>query len=150
MKIIVAGQDLTEDLGPELKRQAEQMARGDTSRQPAKYDQTVSILALANAQSEETFLSELIRLLHYREGVDTHPYAIPCPPGLCGKCLVVVRKALWKLLRYQHDRMAFRQNLVSSQLTSALEFEIVQRRRETADLRQRLDELERRIVEARP
>ncbi len=150
MKIMVAGQDLTGDLGPELKRRAGQMACGGTSRQPAVFPETLNIEALARTRTEEAYLTELMRLLRCREGVDTHPYAMPCRPGWRGKFMVVVRKALWKLLRYQHDRMTFRQNLVNSQLTSALEFEMDQRRRETADLRQRLDDLERRIGEGRP
>ena len=85
----------------------------------------------------------MIRLLRYRDGVDTLPFHIPGRPGLCGRLIVQVKKGLWKILRYQHDRIAFRQNLINTMLASALEFEIAQRRKETDDLMRRVAELEK-------
>ncbi len=144
MKISVAGRDRTQDLGPDLRRQAENMARGDTSRQPAKLPDSISALALRKATSDADYLNELIRLLRWRDGVDTLPFHIPCRPGLCGRLAVRIKEVFWKLLRYQHDRIAFRQNLINTQLTSALEFEIVQRQKEADELKQRVAELEKK------
>lgn len=143
MKITIAGRDRTDDLGPVLRTQAEAMARGDTICQPAKLPDEISALALSRTTSAEDYLSELTRLLRYREGVDALSFHIPVRPGRCGRLLGRVKQGLWKLLRYQHERMAFRQNLINAQLTSALEFEIVQRRQETDDLKRRLAELEK-------
>jgi hypothetical protein len=144
MKITIAGRDRTDDLGPVLRRQAEIMARGDRKHQPDKLPDEISALALAQTKSAEDYLSELIRLLRYREGVDAAlPLHIPVRPGPGGRLIGQVKRGLWKLLRYQHEHMALRQNLINAQLTSALEFEIVQRRRETDDLKRRLAELEK-------
>lgn len=143
MKITIAGRDRTDDLGPVLRTQAEDMARGDTSCQPARLPDEISALVLARTKSAEDYLSEMMRLLRYREGVDALPFHIPVRPGRCGRILGRVKQGLWKLLRYQHERMAFRQNLINAQLTSALEFEVVQRRQETEDLKRRLAELEK-------
>jgi hypothetical protein len=119
------------------------MARGDVLCQPARLPEEISALALSRTKSAEDYLGELTRLLRYREGVDTRSFHIPVRPGPCGRMIGRVKQGLWKLLRYQHERMAFRQNLINAQLTSALEFEIVQRRQETDDLKRRLAELEK-------
>ncbi len=56
-----------------------------------------------------------------------------------------MKRCLWKLLRYQHDRIVFRQNLINGLFTQALESELLLRRRETAELRARLAALEKQI-----
>ena len=143
MKLIVAGHDRTQDLGPALRQQAAMMARGDDRHQPARIAANISALALRGAASDAGYLDELIRLLRYRDGVDTLPFHIPGRPGLCGRLLVRVKQGLWKLLRYQHDRIAFRQNLINTLLASALEFELAQRQKEMAGLKRRVAELEK-------
>jgi hypothetical protein len=146
MKIIVAGKDQTEELGPAVRRQAEAMRRGDTNRRPAELPAVISALALRQTASESAYLNELLRLIRYREGVDTLPFHIPVRPGRLGRLLGRIKGLLWTLLRYQHDRIVFRQNLINSQLTSALEFESQARQREVADLARRVAELEKRIA----
>lgn len=143
MKLSIAGHDRTQDLGPELRQQAAIMARGDDRHQPARIAAHISALALARAQSDTEYLDHLIRLIRYRDAVDTLDFDIPRKPGLAGLCMTRLKAFLWKLLRYQHDRIAFRQNLINTQLTSALEFEFTQRQKETDDLKRRVAELEK-------
>ena len=143
MKLSVAGQDRTHDLGRELRRQAEVMARGATSRKLAPFPPEISARALARAQSEAEYLDQLIGLIRCRNAVDTLDFSIPRKPGVAGLFMARLKALLWKLLRYQHDQIAFRQNLINTQLTSALEFEFTQRQKETADLKRRVAELEK-------
>jgi len=81
-------------------------------------------------------------LLRYRDAFDTYDFDIPRKPGPVGSVMARVKKALWKLLRYQHDRIAFRQNLINSLFTNAVEFEMAERKRTDADLNRRLDKAE--------
>jgi len=143
MKLNVAGQDRTQTLGPALRQQAEIMARGDDHHQPARIAADISALALARAKSDADYLAHLIRLIRHRDAVDTLAFDIPRKPGLAGRCMQRLKALLWKLLRYQHDRITFRQNLINTQLTSALEFEVAQRQKEMADLKRRVAKLEK-------
>ena len=142
MKISVAGQDRTHDLGRELRRQAAVMERGEANHKP-KPDALAAPDIMPLAQSEAEYLDQLIGLIRCRNAVDTLDFAIPRKPGLFGLFITRLKALLWKLLRYQHDRIAFQQNLVNIQLTSALEFAIAQHRKETADLKRRVAELEK-------
>lgn len=143
MKLSIAGQDRTKDLGAALRQQAGIIARGDTSCQPARLPAEISALALARAKSDADYMDRFIRLIRCRDAVDTLPFHIPRKPGFAGRCMASFKAFLWKLLRYQHDRIAFRQNLINTQLTSALEFEFTQRQKETEDLKRRVAELEK-------
>ena len=143
MKLSVAGQDRIQDLGQALHQQAEAMERGPARRKLVPLPPEISALALARAQSDAEYMDHLIRLIRYRDAVDTLDFDIPRKPGLAGLIMTRLKAFLWKLLRYQHDRIAFRQNLINTQLTSALEFEFTQRQKETADLKRRVAELEK-------
>lgn len=142
MKLIVAGQDRTQDLGQTLRHEAEAMERMDSSRKPAEISSGISALALRHATSDADYLNELIRLLRYRHGVDTLDFKIPGRRGPRGWLMIRIKKALWKLLRYQHDRIAFRQNWINAMLFSTLEFEIAARRKEVAELSRQVAQLE--------
>lgn len=144
MKLSIAGQDRTADIAPLLRSQAAALESAPERRRPLLLPPEISALALSRAKSEAEYLSELIRLLHFREGVDTLPFGIPSRPGPRGWLMTQFKRALWRLLRYQHDRIAFRQNLINTMLSGALEFEVRQRQKELADLRQRVVELEKR------
>ena len=142
MKLSVAGRDRTHDLGRELRRQAGVMERGEANHKPKSALVAPEIMPLARAQSEAEYLDQLIGLIRCRNAVDTLDFAIPRKPGVVGLFMTKLKARLWKLLRYQHDRIAFQQNLINIQLTSALEFEVTQRQKETADLKRRVAELE--------
>lgn len=120
MKIIVANRDRTAELGPSLKVDAEQRARDPRC---LFLDWSVNALSLSDATSEVDYLDRFIRLTRYKNHVDTRIFDIPRSAGLKGRIMTVVKQVLWKVLRYQHDRMAFRQNLVNSNLIAAVEFQ---------------------------
>jgi hypothetical protein len=51
---------------------------------------------------------------------------------------------VWRCLRYQHERIAFRQNQINRMFSSGLEFEQAQRAATIAALERRVAELEAR------
>ena len=143
MKLNVAGQDRTHDLGRELRRQAAVMEREKSSLKPKPELVAPDIIPLARAQSEAEYLDQLIGLIRCRNAVGTLDFAIPRKSGIVGWFITRLKALLWKLLRYQHDRIAFQQNLINAHLTDALEYEVTQRQKETADLKRRMAELEK-------
>lgn len=106
----------------------------------------ISALRLAETESEARFQDRFIQLMRIREGVDTNPFRIPRAPGWRGSLAVRLKVFLWQLLRYQHDRITFRQNLINSSLGGALEFEHRLRSREIDELRRSVAGLESRLA----
>ncbi|HBA82486.1 MAG TPA: hypothetical protein DCZ95_00175 [Verrucomicrobia bacterium] len=137
----MANQDRTAELGALLRQQA--ASRRPSMLPPALAPQH-SALALRQARNTAEYQSILVNLIRIRRGITTSDFSIPHKPGWKGSLLAGARRFLWKLLRYQHDRMAFQQNVLNELLIGALEFEREQRLAETEALRQRVDALERK------
>ncbi|MFN2352425.1 MAG: hypothetical protein ABR497_10810 [Kiritimatiellia bacterium] len=140
MQIWVAGKPAPE-LAGQVRAAADDMARGP--RRPDEVSPEIGAPALAHCASDADYLEHFMRLLRYRDAVDTLDFEIPCRPGPAGRLMRALKRVLWKLLRYQHDRIAFRQNLINGLHTQALEWELRQRQREIAELRGRITALER-------
>lgn len=142
MKIIVAGEDCALSLGTEIRQAAAALKKLTGRAAPPKISAEIGALALHQATSDSDYLQHYLRLLRYRDAFDTCDFDIPRAPGLFGAVLGGVKKILWKLLRYQYDRIAFRQNLINGLFTGALEFEIAERKRREGELGKRLERLE--------
>ena len=65
-------------------------------------------------------LDTYLRLLRLRTAVRTDAFRVPRRPGPLGRLLGVVRLVAWRMLRYQHDRMFFKQNTVNALLAEAV------------------------------
>ena len=132
MKITVAGQDRSGDLGQAVAAEAArlQAAGGIGALAP---DHTA--LRLKVEDPRQDYLGKFIDLLRIRHGIRTTDYYIPRGPGLRGKVAVALKTFLWKLLRYQHDRITYQQNTVNELTINALEFQ-----------QARIAELERRLA----
>jgi hypothetical protein len=141
VKIIVAGEDRSADLG----RAVSESARGRAAVAPlrSRYPDH-SALTLGQAESEEEYLRRFVRLLGVRHTVDTGAFRVPPARGVAGRQLARLRAVLWKLLRYQHDGIVFQQNVVNEAVTAALEFENDSLRTEVEALKQRVAVLENR------
>jgi len=74
--------------------------------------------------------------------VSTESFPIPGKPGSTGTILRTIKGILWKLLRYQHDRMAFQQNAINELVISSFDFQRTASRRAIADLEHRIRALE--------
>ena len=138
MKLSVAGKDRTADLGPEIAAEA---ARLKASASIGTLAPEHTALRLKRSKDLDDYVYHFIELLRMRHGVRTADYYIPRGPGLRGKVAVAVKTFLWKLLRYQHDRMSFQQNLVNELAIDALEFQ-PRLGRELAELDRRVARLE--------
>ena len=142
MKIIIAGHDCTKELGGEIWKRAADLKKITGRAAPPKVSAEIGALALHKAVSDADYLNHFVRLLRYRDAFDTYDFDIPRKPGVVGSVMARIKKVLWKLLRYQHDRIAFRQNLINGLFTSAVEFEMAERKRTDDELNRRLDKAE--------
>ena len=142
MKILIAGQDCTKTLGEDIRQRADQLKKLKDRAAPPKVSAEIGALALGRAFSDADYLNHFVRLLRYRDAFDTYDFDVPRKPGIAGALMAKVKKALWKLLRYQHDRIAFRQNLINGLFTSAVEFEMAERKRTDDEINRRLDKAE--------
>lgn len=118
MKLWIAGQDRTAEFQAAVERETERMAARGAC---VFFPEDISALRLRRAQHEADYLvlfSELVRRRHH---IDTLGFRIPRRPGPIGALGAALRRVLWRVLRYQHDRMAYRQNLVNSHLFALVE-----------------------------
>jgi hypothetical protein len=119
MKLIVAGVERSKDLGARLSAAARAMPSSDRldPRPPQ-----VSAFRLRDARDEADYARLYAELARQRLGLSTAPFAIPRRPGPAGILGNRIKFWLWKLLRYQHDRMAHQQNGVNELLGSSLQW----------------------------
>lgn len=142
MKILIAGQDYTQELGKEIRQKAAALKKLTGRAAPPEVSVEIGAGALQKASSDADYLNHFVRLLRYRDAFDTYDFDIPRKPGPFGAIMAGIKSFLWKLLRYQHDRIAFRQNLINGLFTSAIEFEMAERKRTDSELVRRLDKAE--------
>ena len=142
MKLILNGQDRSADLGAALAAAARQRPAG---QKPYAIAEAINALRLQGTANEAGYADELLRLLRYRDNVDTLPFDVPHKRSRMGALTAKFKGMLWKLLRYQHDRITGRQNLINHLYSSALECEHRQRAQEIRDLQRRLAALEQKL-----
>jgi hypothetical protein len=142
MKILINGQDKTAEMEGRIRAGIRAREPGP---KPADISPEIGALRLLEAKSEAEYQELLLRLIRYRDNVDTLPFDVPRRPGLVGAIMARVRVFLWKLLRYQHDRTTSRQNLINSTFSAALEFEHRMLKQELEALRKRVADLEERL-----
>ena len=139
MQLTVGGKDRAADLGRQVAAEA---ARLQASGGIGALSPGHSALALRASADRDDYLRRFIELLRLRHGLRTADYYVPRAPGLRGLLSAALKKYLWKLLRYQHDRMAFQQNLVNELAIAALEFQRAESERDLAELKRRVAALE--------
>lgn len=139
MNIHIAGTDRTEELGRQV---AEAAARLKADPPVVPLWPGHSALSLKQSKDDADYLCRLIDLLRLRHGIRLGRFHIARAPGLRGRLSLAWKTLMWRLLRYQHERIAFQQNLVNELAISALEFQRDQRTRDLAEVRRRLDRLE--------
>ena len=138
MRLVVANNDVTSSLGADIADAAQERAKHAS---PRFHVPEVSALLLRNCKNEGEYFATFVKLLRMRHGASTDDFEIQRAPGFIGGMMKAIRGFLWKLLRYQHDRMIFQQNLINEMLIHAVEFEVAQRNREISKLRAELAEL---------
>lgn len=118
--ILVGGQDRTAEILPFLDAA---VASVPPSRHLRGLHENDSAMSLLQSAHENDYQDRLISLLRMRRGMDTRDFEVPVRPGWIGRLQKPIRVFLWRLLKYQHDRMAFQQNMINEMLVSALEYE---------------------------
>lgn len=139
MRIAVAGKDRTGDLGRTL---AEEAARLESAGPIGRFAPAHSAVVLKESAGAADYQRRFIDLLRMRQAVQTADYYVPRAPGLRGRAAAALKTVLWKLLRYQHDRISFQQNLINELALDALEFQQGRTDRELANLKRRVASLE--------
>jgi hypothetical protein len=139
MKIIVAGKDRTADLGAPV---AAESARLEAQAAVTPLWPGHSALSLKDSTDEADYLRRFTGLLRLRHGIRTGAFHIARAPGLRGRLSLAVKTGLWKLLHYQHERLAAQQSLVNELAIGALEFQQDQAAQELRELRRRVERLE--------
>lgn len=140
MRLTIAGQERSSDIGATLSGQAKRH-QGALSR----WSPEDSALSLKHSRNAADYLNRYCRLMRLRYAVSTESFPIPGKPGASGSLLRKVKGFLWKLLRYQHDRMAFQQNSVNELIISAADFQQAR----IAALEQRIQQLETDLASLR-
>jgi hypothetical protein len=138
--ISIAGRDRTAELGPALAAAAA-AHEADPLHRPLPPE--LQAAALAGCRSEAEFEQRYFALLRRKHHMATCDFTIPRRSGPAGALLGRLKRVLWRLLVYQHDRMSFLQNMINTSLVNALDFDRQEMRREVARLEARLAALER-------
>ena len=140
MRLIVAGQDRTADIGAEISRRA---ARHQGALSP--WSAQDSALSLKASRDRADYLNRFGKLLRLRYAVSTESFPIPGKPGVAGSLMKKLKGVLWKLFRYQHDRMAFQQNVINELVISGLDFQRETSCQTIRDLEDRIKALENEV-----
>ncbi|MEI6971337.1 MAG: hypothetical protein WCL44_07430 [bacterium] len=141
MRLIVANTDRSADLGQQVSAAAKTMV---ASVPKDELPGVTGVLSLRSVKTEAEYMDKLTTLLVERSGVAAVDFHVPRKQGVMGAVSAAVKTFLWKVLRYQHDRMAFQQNCVNFQLTASVEFLRAEYERKIKALEQRVAELEKK------
>ncbi len=144
MYLSIAGNDRSADVGATLARQA---ARHQGALSP--WSPGDSALSLKESRNAADYLERFCRLMRLRYSLSTESFPIPARPGTAGTFLRKFKGVLWKLLRYQHDRMAFQQNSINELVISSIDFQQAAARRKVESLEQRILTLETELAKLR-
>jgi len=144
MELFVAGKDRSSDIGVELTRRSIRHQGALSPWSPAD-----SALTLKESTSPDDYLDRTVRLMRLRGAVSTEAFPIPGRSGAAGTLLRKIKTILWKLLRYQHDRMAFQQNAINELIIGSIEFQQSVSKQTVGDLERRVAQLETELASLR-
>lgn len=141
--IACGGRDVSADVGEQVRKDVERM---QALQRCAFIPAHISALRLRDAPCETVFDLNFADLLRYRQHVDTRASALDVHPGLRRLFSTVLHRALWRLMRFQHERLFFRQNLINSHVAALLEMQARHQADAMADVSARLETLERKVA----
>jgi hypothetical protein len=119
-QILIGGREVTPDFAPAMNAAVRQMEqRKDSVFLPPH----MSALRLRTARSGSELGATYADLLRYRHHVNPAAFFLPPARNLRERVLNGMRRLLWKVLRYQHERLFFRQNLINSHFTGLLDLQ---------------------------
>jgi len=138
MNVWVGGKQFGDAVMEEINRRSSALL-SDPSLQPRPGSLDENLLGCI--KDAEMGDRKFVEMLRHKSQIDTQAFTMPRKPGMVGDIMAVVRGFLWKILRYQHDRMSSRQNRVNGWIislvesrTNALESEMIRLREKVAVL----------------
>ena len=141
--IACGGRDESADLGDQVRKEVDRM---QALQRCAFIPSHISALRLREAPCETAFDLTFADLLRYRQHVDTRASALEARPGWRGFLSTTIRRVLWRLMRFQHERLFFRQNLINSHVAALLEMQGRHQAEAMAEMSARLETLERKTA----
>ncbi|HMP72944.1 MAG TPA: hypothetical protein PKE55_06720 [Kiritimatiellia bacterium] len=138
-QVWIAGGEAFADVGGEVSARADRV-RGDERLKPLPPE--LHARYLAGSQDEGEYARRLFELVRRKAHVDTLGFEPPHRNSWLGRILGRLRGVVWRGLRYQHERMAFRQNLVNSHLLGVIEANHAALVKEVAELRAKVSQRE--------
>jgi hypothetical protein len=143
--LTVAGEDCSAELGQQIAAEA---AAVDAHQLREHLAGELVLTTLAEEKSEEDFLTHQLELFGTRTQLDMNKCSLPdSSGGIARRMLGKLRGLVWKLLRFAFDWITFHQNAVNEQQILTLSHEVRLRRRENAELRRRIEALEKKMGE---
>ena len=140
MRVHLANRDRTADIGRQVTDAAVEMAARKDA--PEYLPLPHSAVLLASSENGSVYLDRLVSLLMAKTGASTSDFYIPRRPGFVGVVQARFKALLWRLLRYQHERIALQQNMINFQLAASIEFIREEQRRKIREIEDRIAALE--------
>lgn len=141
MELRINSEDRSGDLGRQLADTA-------SGRCACSYKYLVEmqkpVVGLTGSARKGRLADEHMRLVRSGLEVDPSRFELSGGRGFLGGMKVRFRRFLWRLLSYQHNWMAFRQNAVNTQLYYLIEFERSEHQRKVQELERRVNALEKK------
>ena len=103
----------------------------------------VDFIQVRELRDDAEFLSHIINIMNKSWEIDINDFEIASKGGLKGRIEVLVKKVIWKLLKFYTYRMWSQQNQVNGLLVTAIESL-------DGKYRARIENLERRLAAAEP
>ena len=144
MRLIIAGKDRSSDIGADLVRRSTRHAGPLSPWSPQD-----SALSLKDSSDASDYTERFWKLMRLRWAVSTDAFPIPARPGLWGGMLRQIKAVLWKVFRYQHDRIAFQQNTINELVVNSVGLQQSDFRRKIIELEKKLERMESDIAALR-
>ena len=143
MQLKIGGNERTNDLARQFAAEAAGLRLPGFER---RLSDELSILDLKNAEDEAAFLDKLVEIYGERTQIDLAKCRLPSGSGgAVSKLVGALRSFIWRLLKFAFGWLVFNQNVINEQQVVALAHEVRLRQKENADLRSRIEEIERRF-----
>ena len=116
-----------------------------------RYDLSrVAALELSGVKSEADFLEYSLKVIQQTWDLDIGDFPIYSKGGILGAPAVLLKKAIWKLLKFYTFRLWSQQNQTNAVLLAAIEMLNTRSSNRIRDLERRVAELEKRLPPSEP
>ena len=126
-------------------------ARVEEKRQAGVYDRynlsAIKAIEMDNLKSDEAYLDYYLRTIWRAADIDLGDFPIPSKTPVFGKPVVVLKKIIWKLLKFYTFRLFSQQKDFNAKMVSIVEGLNRKMDRKTAVLEDKIENLRTRLGE---